>query len=344
MRPKFHKNLVKPMIWREGPRGLFPSEIFWMEGAKDMEGFQGSFAFGYIKGNGKLMPQDGHLVHPFDTVLAFVSTTPGEIVDLGGTVSVEIGEEREVYTFDKSQVVALPKGTQYGNVTISNFDRPFGFYTMYLAPEYSAVSIPASELKDPVPGTKYKGYSRLYAWAVDPETGETVHSGGAIDYDNSGMGYTKKLTDERGVMHPLDNQGPGGIGPGNADELLWVFGDQMQGFELNTLWGHYSRCGIWHRGGDSHTHPNEEILCVVSLDADDPMNLGAEVEMALGEEDERYPVTAPYIWICPKNFPHLPQTTRWVDKPYAFFVINLDGTHSSPWKDKDKPPDGGSGQ
>jgi hypothetical protein len=322
------------MIWREGPKGLFPSELFWMEGAKDMEGFQGSFAFGYVKGNGKLTPQDGHLIHPFDTVLAFVTITPGEILKLGGTVSVEIGKEREVYTFDQSQVVAIPKGTQYGNVTISNFDHPFGFYIMYLSPEYSAVNIPSSELKEPAPGEKYRGYNKLYTWAVNPETGETLHDGGAIDYDNSGMGYTKKLTDERGVMHPLQNAGPGGIGPGNADELIWVFGDQMQGFELNTLWGHYSQCGIWHRGGDSHTHPNEEILCVVGLDPDDQMNLGAEVEMALGDEDERYYTSAPYIWICPKNFPHLPQTTRWVDRPFAFFVINLDGTHASPWKDK----------
>ena len=335
MRPKLYKNLVKPLIWRKGPEGLFANELFWMEGGKDLEGFQGSCAYGFVKGNGKLMPQDGHLIHPFDTVLAFVSTVPGEILTLGATVSIEIGEEREVYTFDQSYIVALPKGTQYGNVTISNYDHPFAFYTMYLAPDYSAIKIPSSELKAPVSGSeKYRGFARLYAWAVDEETGAVLHDGGAIDYDNSGMGYTK-LVDDRGVMHPLNSEGPEGMGPGNADELLWVFGDQMQNFELNTLWGHYHQCGKWHRGGEAHVHPNEEILCVVGMDADDPLNIGAEVEIAMGEEDERYFANVPSVWICPKNFSHLPQITRWVDRPYAFFVINLDGTHDSPWQDKE---------
>ena len=334
MIPKLHKHLVKPLIWRNGPDGLFSSELFWMEGAKDMEGFQGSLAYGFIKGNGKLLPQDGHLMHSFDTVLCFVSTTLGDILDLGGTVSIEIGKEREVYTFDKSQVVAIPKGTQYGNVTISNFDHPFAFKMIYLTPEYTAIEIPSSELGDPVPGNKYKGYNRLYAWAVDAETGEALHDGGAIDYDGSGMGYTR-LTDERGVMHPLTNMGPGGMGPGNADELLWVFGDQLQGFELNTLWGHYTGSGLWHRGGEAHTHPNEEILVYVGMDADNPLDLGAEVETAMGEEDERYHYSVPSVWICPKNFSHLPSITRWVDKPYGFTVVNLDGTHDSPWSDKE---------
>ena len=331
MRPKLYKHLVKPLIWRDGPKGLFASPLFWMEGAKDMEGFRGSFAFGYVKGEGKLMPQDGHLIHPFDTLLCFVATKYGDILDLGATVSIEIGEEREVYSFDKSQVVAIPKGTQYGNVTVSNFKHNFGFYTAYLTPEYSAVAIPSSELKAPVPGKKYKGYNKVYAWAVDEKTGEVLHDAGAIDYDGSGMGYTR-LADERGVMHPLKNQGPDGIGPGNADELLWVFGDQLQNFELNTLWGHYTQCGKWHRGGDAHTHPDEEILIYLGLDADDPMHIGAEIETAMGEEDERYYANVPSVWICPKNFSHLPSITRWVDRPYAFIVLNLNGSHESPWQ------------
>jgi hypothetical protein len=325
------------MIWREGPKGLYNQELFWMEGGKDMEGFQGSFAYGFVKGNGKLLPQDGHLIHPFDTVLAFVSTTPGEILTLGATVSIEIGEERELYTFDQSYIIALPKGTQYGNITVSNFDHAFAFYNIYLTPEYSAIEIPSSELKDPVPGSKkYDGYARLYAWEFD-ENGEILHDGGAIDYDskdNSGMGYSKAV-DKRGVMHPLENCGPGGMGPGNADELLWVFGDQLQGFELNALWGHYHQCGKWHRGGDAHVHPNEEVLCVVGMDADDPLHIGAEVEIAMGEEDERHFASVPSVWICPKNFPHLPEITRWVDRPYAFFVINNDATHDSPWMDEE---------
>jgi hypothetical protein len=37
------------------------------------------------------------------------------------------------------------------------------------------------------------------------------------------------------------------------------------------------------------------------------------------------------VGICPAGFPHLPLITRWVDKPYGFFVICLSGEHASPW-------------
>jgi hypothetical protein len=35
--------------------------------------------------------------------------------------------------------------------------------------------------------------------------------------------------------------------------------------------------------------------------------------------------------VCPGGFPHLPLITRWVDKPYGFFVACLSGEHASPW-------------
>jgi hypothetical protein len=151
-----------------------------MEGSKDMEGFGSSFCYGFVKEEGKLMPQDGHLVHPFDTALAFVSINHDDILDLGATVSVEMGEERETYTFTESQIVVIPKGTQYGNITVSNMTHPFAQYSIYLSPEYSAAEIPSARLNDPVPGDKWRSYVFLYSWAVN-EKGEIKHAGGAID-------------------------------------------------------------------------------------------------------------------------------------------------------------------
>ena len=333
MYTKKYSNLSKPLIWRESPEGLFKGNLFWMEGSSDLEGFQGSFAFQYIKEPGVILPQEGALIHSFDTVYAFVALDTADILDLGADVSVELGEEREKYTFNQAQLVCIPKGTQYGNIRVESFRHSFAVLAIYLAPSYSAINIPESELLDPVPGDKYKDHVKIYAWEIDPNTGYTKHSGGAIK-DESGMGYTKAL-DERGVMHSRMKMGPEGMGPGNADSLLWVFGDYMQGFELNTLWGHYSHPGKWHRGGEHHTHPEEEVLVTLGLDADDPLNTGAEIEISMGEEDERHFANTPNVWICPKGFQHLPQITRWVDRPYAFFVINLDGSHLSPWKDKE---------
>lgn len=339
MRPNTHGRLVKPLIWRDGPDGVYPGKLFWMEGSKDMEGFGASFSYAFVTKECVLFPQDGALVHPFDTALAFVGIDTDDILDLHATVSIEIGVERETYTFNESKIVSIPKGTQYGNVRVSDISgKGFVEYSVYLAPEYSYMIVPQNELKEPVHGRKYKDFIQPYVWTLDQKTnkvkGDLVGDMG-VDGDGSGMGY-ERSADDRGVAHPHDAEGPGGMGPGNADTLLWVFGEDMQGFELNTLWGHYSRPGIWHRGGESHTHPNEELLIPVSIDPDDPFNIGAEVEMAMGDSDERYPVTAPSVYICPKNFSHLPEITRWADRPYGFTIINLDGSHESPWKGRDE--------
>jgi hypothetical protein len=39
----------------------------------------------------------------------------------------------------------------------------------------------------------------------------------------------------------------------------------------------------------------------------------------------------PTVAICASEFPRLPLITRWVDKPFGFFVLYLDGNHNSPW-------------
>ncbi|MDR1571735.1 MAG: hypothetical protein LBS32_04340 [Clostridiales Family XIII bacterium] len=335
MRPKLYKHLFKEQIWRRDPHGVFGHEVFWMEGSKDMEGFGGSYAFSYVTKEGPLLPQAGAmLVHPYDTVLAFVATDYRDILELGAEVSLEIGEERETYTFALSQLVNIPRGVPYGNVRVADKTRDFGLLCVYLAPEYRAKTIPAGDIKAPVPGRKYAKNVRVFAWGVD-EKGKALHSGGAITEkkDGSGMGYSR-VADERGVMHPLTNAGPGGMGPGNADSLVWAFGDEMLGFELNMLWGHYTQCGKWHRGGEQHVHPAEEILLIFGLDPNDPLHVGAEVEESMGPEDERYHSSVPCVWICPKDFEHLPQITRWVDRPYAFSAISLDRNHLSPWIDE----------
>ncbi|NLT40991.1 MAG: hypothetical protein GXX89_11120 [Clostridiales bacterium] len=336
---KHHWNLVRPLIWRDGPEGLYPTKLFWMDGKNDMEGFNACFSYQFIKEPCTFHPIEGMVVHPYDEVLVFASRNLDDITDLGAVVSIEIGKERELYTFDKSQSVCIPKGVPHGPVKVHSVSMPFVHYTISLAPEYSGKMIPASELPEPVPGSrKYDACVRIFAWGVDPKTGKPLHSGGANIHsqDRSGMGYTN-LVDEKGVMHPQLAVGPKGMGPGNADNLVWLYGDELMGFQLNYLWGHYTKCGKWHREGESHTHPEEEILVLVGLDPDDPMNIGAEIEIAMGDDDERYVCNTPTVYICPKGFPHLPMITRWVDRPYGFIVANLDGTHDSPWgKSKDE--------
>ena len=92
---------------------------------------------------------------------------------------------------------------------------------------------------------------------------------------------------------------------------------------MNIAWGFCSRPGIWQRGVDAHVHPADEVLMFLGTDADNADELGAEIEMDLGTERERHVFDRSSAVVCPAGLPHAPIVTRWVDRPFAFLLINL---------------------
>lgn len=313
MAKKEFAHLVKPLAIKDSPKGLYPEPRVWME-AKDLEGFNAHFSFGFIKKpTGPFHPLEGSIVHPYDECLVFETTdSSGSILKLGAEVSVELGEEREEHVFTEPSVVLIPRGTPHGALKVRKLDRPIVHYSIGLAPAYKAS--PAKVKAAASKGSKYSRLIKKMITAVDPK---------AV---GSGMGY-ESVIGKDGIMRPAQF----GVGPGNGDQIVWLYGPDLEGFNVNFTWGLYSRCGKWHRGGESHYHPEAEILCFVGLDADKPDYLGAELELGLGKDYERHIFNKPTVAICPAAFPHLPLITRWVDKPYGFFVICLSGEHASPW-------------
>jgi hypothetical protein len=309
MAKKEHAHLVRPLCVQSPPGGLYGDEPrVWME-SKDLEGFNGHFTYGFVRQPGAFHPQEGMLQHPYDECLIFAGLDNTNIHYLGAEISVTLGEEFEEHVFTEPSVVVVPRGTLHGPVTVKSVDAPFVHYGFGLAPEYRATAFPVGAKTK---GQKYDRLVKRLVTHVDPNRVGT------------GMGY-ERVVDPDGVLRPADR----GIGPGNADQLVWLFGKDLEGMGVNFTWGFYSRCGKWHRAGETHTHPEEEILVLAGLDPDDIGYLGAELEIGMG--GERHVFNTPTVAICPKGFPHLPQITRWVDKPFAFFVINLSPEHDSPW-------------
>ena len=306
-------HFVKPLTVQKGPAGLYPEPRVWMD-ANNLEGFNAHFSYGFITSPGVCHPMEGALVHPYDECLVFAGFAEGDILSLGAEISIEIGEEREEHVFDQPTVVLIPKGTPHGPVKVRRVDNPIVHYAFGLGPEYKAQTIPTGDLSSKTTGTKYSHLiKRLITTIVE-------------NSDESGMGYGSVI-DEQGVMRPAER----GVGPGNGDQIVWMYGKDLEGFDVNFTWGLYSRCGKWHRGGEAHTHPEEEVLVFVGLDPDAIDYLGAELEIGMGPDYERHIFNTPTVAICPQGFPHLPLITRWVDKPYGFFVLCLSGDHDSPW-------------
>jgi hypothetical protein len=262
-RTKEYAHLVKPMKIQEGPAGLYGEPRIWM-GSRDMEGFNAHYSFGFIKEPCVCHPVEGSLIHPFDELLVFVGFRKWDILELGAEISIELGEEREVHAFDKPSVVVIPKGMPHGPVTVKKLEAPIVHYSIGLAAEYKAAAV---QPKDRIPGVRHAHLIKRMVTYLDPkEVG-------------SGMGY-EKVTDSNGVMRPSER----GIGPGNGDQVVWLYGRDLEGLTVNFTWGLYSKCGKWHRGGEAHTHPEEEILCFVGLDPSDLNYLGAELELGMGQD------------------------------------------------------------
>lgn len=351
---RIHQHHVHPLIWREGPENLYPFPLFWMDGEKDLEGFHATVSWAYVKEPCTFHPVQGMVTHPYDEVMVFVSTNLDAMHDLGAEVSFTIGEEQETYTFGRSTVICIPRGVPHGPATVKSIDKPFIQYTIALATTYDGEITAPEDLKEPVPGSKkYADCIQQFRWWVDPVTGRRVQDKYCDpfmwenrDPNDPGFGRVARWykdakdyievnnggLDCYGVSHPRNR---GDKGPGNAKNLIWMFGKQLNGFSLNTAFGHYDSPGILHKAGESHSHPSEEIIVFLSLDADDPFYIGAETEVALGEEDERYVTETPVAYMFPKGFTHLPQTTLWVERPFAFMVLELDSEHESPWKVRD---------
>lgn len=117
---------------------------------------------------------------------------------------------------------------------------------------------------------------------------------------------------------------------GNADYIAGWNGKDIEGFNLNFTWAFHTGLGAWHKQ-DPHVHPADEVLLFVGLDSDNPDYLGAEIEIAMGEEQEIYVFNTPVAVVAPAGFVHCPLITRKVEKPYGFSAISLSNGHDTKW-------------
>ena len=220
----------------------------------------------------------------------------------------------------------IPKGTVHGAVNVRNVEKPVVHYTIGLSPEYKSDHITTGLASSVSKGSKYNHLIKPFDKILTPlETSRKMREN------------PEEALKELKKKNPyMDIEQVGLIGPGNGDTLVWLFGPQVENMDVNFTWGYYTQPGIWHRGGEAHTHPEEEILVYVGLDPDDINFMGAELELSMGEDYERHVFNKPTVAICPQGFYHLLLITRWVDKPYGFFVICLSGEHDSPWQEEAK--------
>ena len=90
-----------------------------------------------------------------------------------------------------------------------------------------------------------------------------------------------------------------------------------------------------------HTHDYDQVLWFLSADPDDMLHLGAEVEIALGEEGIRHRFTTPHTFTIPKGTPHFSPIVKGVDRPFFFLSVNCAGKMAADAADRNAGPEDG---
>ena len=116
-------------------------------------------------------------------------------------------------------------------------------------------------------------------------------------------------------------------GPGSADAIVRLNGKDLNNRDTNFSFGYYSKPGPYQN--ESRVHPYDNCLAFVGLDPGKPDYLGAEMEISLGKNFEKYVFSEPTIVCVPKEIPIGPIIARNVEKPYAHYEIGLAGSYKA---------------
>ena len=97
----------------------------------------------------------------------------------------------------------------------------------------------------------------------------------------------------------------------------------------------HARPGAWMRrpGTGAHVPPTGGVLVCAGTEPADIDYLGAEIQMDLGAEHERYVIDKPTAVVIPAGTPHNPIVTRWVDHPDGVLMMSLGGNHDTRYID-----------
>ena len=86
---------------------------------------------------------------------------------------------------------------------------------------------------------------------------------------------------------------------------------------------------------EPHQHEFDQYLCFFSANPDDPADFDAEIELSLGEEQEKQIITSPTAAYIQAGLHHGPVNFAKVNKPVLFVDVAITGRYSRVGKTQD---------
>jgi quercetin dioxygenase-like cupin family protein len=109
-----------------------------------------------------------------------------------------------------------------------------------------------------------------------------------------------------------------------ATRILWMDDNVVEGaFHMNTSW--FLKASTTTEN-EPHTHDSDEIIGFFGSNADDPYDLGGEIEIWL--EDEKHILTRSSLLFIPAGMKHCPLIIRRVDRPIFHFTVVTGGQYT----------------
>ena len=109
------------------------------------------------------------------------------------------------------------------------------------------------------------------------------------------------------------------------NELMSVGAAQLNGLNIHIIYAYAYNTGITGLSKKPHVHNYDEAIFFLGSDPHNFSDLGAEVEMAIGEEEEKHVFNKATAVVVPKGLPHCPIVTRSIQKPYLCMAVSMTG-------------------
>ncbi len=320
----------------------------WLNGRDHLEGVELNFSWGFYTGLGDWHPGMDPHAHPYPECLVFVGLDPDRPGYLGAKLQYCLGKELEIHTFDKPTCVVAPGGFLHCPSVTLDVDSPIGY-------SFFIISLGAD------PTTRWMGdgisEEQLERMRPDPDREVRVPMNSSfgtkririaedtVTHGDVNAHYIKSLIPNTMTARPLgkdekalygemagDGRQPG---PGLSQNAVWMFGRDLEGMDLNFCWAIHTQPGLWMRGPGrgAHVHPYDEVLVFAGTEPADIDYLGAEIQIDMGSEHERYIINQPTAVVLPAGTPHNPIVTRWVDKPFGVLMMSLGAEHKTAYVD-----------
>ncbi len=111
-------------------------------------------------------------------------------------------------------------------------------------------------------------------------------------------------------------------GAGLYRQVTEISGDPF-GLDVHIQYGTYVAAGkMGMEPYGSHSHDYDQVLLWIGADTDDMGELGAEVELCLGEEAEKFMITTSTAVSVPKGLPHFPASINRMDKRFIYMEVS----------------------